>query len=105
MTPTNAITKSIVQYCRLNGAYCERINVISRQIEGRFVKSTTSPGTPDIIGCKHGRFFSVEVKVGKDRQSPSQKLQQERIEQSKGLYFIAKDLDSFIKWFNTEFIQ
>jgi Holliday junction resolvase len=95
MTPANALTKSIITFLRLNNHYAERINNIARQVKGVFVKSQTSAGVPDIIACVNSKFVSVEVKIGKDKQSPAQKLQEEKIKKAGGQYYIAKDFNSF----------
>ena len=100
-SPANQLTADIVKWITLKGGWATRINIISRKVNGLFVPSTTETGTPDIIGCLNGKFFSVEVKIGKDRQSEEQKNVQNKIERAKGFYFIAKDFDQFMKHYAT----
>ena len=95
MSQSNNLTKSIITFLRLNNHYAERINNIARKIGDRYIKSQTSAGIPDIIACIDGRFISIEVKIGKDIQSTAQKLQEQKIKSAKGIYYIAKDFDSF----------
>jgi Holliday junction resolvase len=57
-------------------------------------------GIPDVIGIYKGRFIGVEVKIGADRQSDDQKLREQEIVKAGGLYYIAKDFDSFKIWFD-----
>jgi len=45
----------------------------------------------------------VEVKVGSDRQSPAQATYQLQIEGAGGLYYIARDFQSFYNWFKEIF--
>jgi hypothetical protein len=42
----------------------------------------------------------IEVKIGKDRQSEAQKRYQENIEKAGGIYYIAKNFDDFVEFFN-----
>jgi hypothetical protein len=46
----------------------------------------------------------IEVKIGKDRQSDAQKRYQENIEKAGGTYYIAKNFDDFVDFFN-EFVS
>jgi hypothetical protein len=41
------------------------------------------------------------VKYGKDRQSEAQKQYQQKIETAKGIYYIARDFDTFVEWYDT----
>ena len=61
-------------------------------------------GISDIVGCCNGKFFGIEVKIGKDRMSPHQKDFQKHIESSGGVYFVAKDYKGFLeKWEELKF--
>src|SRR3990172_5951663 len=95
MTQTNNITKSIITFLRLNNHYAERINNIARVVNGRYIKSQTSAGIPDIIACINGKFVGLEIKVGKDKQSPAQKTQEDRIKSAKGHYLLIHSFDQF----------
>lgn len=93
MTNANNLTKAIITYIRARGGHANRINNIARQVEGRFVKSTTEKGIPDIIACIRGAYVGIEVKIGKDRQSPEQREQEDRIGNAGGHYHIARTFD------------
>lgn len=113
-SPTNALTDAIIKYInshykckvyRINsmGLYDERINPrTGRPIGMR--SSGQKKGLPDVIGAVYGMFASVEVKVGKDRQSEHQIKRQEEIQAAGGWYCIAKDFDSFKKEFDSLYV-
>jgi hypothetical protein len=88
---------------RLNGGYSERINTQGQYNAklGKFIKGGTRKGTPDIICSVGGKFVSVEVKIGKDKQSDHQIKREAEISKSGGLYFIAKDFISFYEFYIT----
>jgi hypothetical protein len=100
-TTANGLTKAIIEWLTLNGCWATRISSAGRYIasEGKFIPSTTKKGTADIHAVIAGRHVSIEVKIGKDRMSEAQKKVKQDVERSGGLYFVANDFDSFIKWF------
>ena len=56
------------------------------------------PGIPDIIACVNGRFVGIEVKnKGKlKNQSEQQKIHENLIKKSNGIYILADDLKTVI---------
>lgn len=103
-TPTaNSLTKAIVTYIDLAGGWATRVSTEGRYIESKGIRipSSVKRGTSDIHACWKGLFLSIEVKVGKDRQSDVQKEVQEDIEKANGLYYIARDFDGFFGWINS----
>ena len=46
-----------------------------------------------------GRSVKIEVKIGKDKQSDAQKAYQADVEKAMGIYYIAKDFDTFYEWY------
>jgi hypothetical protein len=99
----NSLTKIIIAFLKYKGYQAERINVISRQINGKHIKSTMQKGTADISATILGKSVKIEVKIGKDVQSDTQKKYQQQIEDAGGLYFIAKDFESFFEWCKATF--
>ncbi len=93
---TNSLTAQIVHYVELRGGYAMRINVggIYREDVG-YIKSGSTVGVPDLIAVFEGLYVGIEIKTGKDYQSEAQKKAQERTQQAKGVYLIARDFDSF----------
>lgn len=120
----NALTKSIVDFIRLNGGYCDRINNTGVYVEGKNIapgdnnsglrsksmltdgyyrKGTNRKGIADISGVYQGRPLQIEVKHGKDRMSPDQIKVMNEVISAGGLFFIAKDFESFYQWFKQVF--
>jgi hypothetical protein len=66
----------------------------------------TRPGTADIIcffeGAKGIGQYNMEVKVGKDKMSNVQKLEEARAIRKKEFYNIIKTLDDFLDLYNTD---
>ena len=99
----NELTSAIKQFLESNNCHVERVNNISRQVKGRWVKSAMMRGTADIHAIIKGRAVMIEVKIDKDKQSIYQKAYQLSVETAKGIYYIAKDFDSFYEWYNNNF--
>jgi hypothetical protein len=110
----NSLTKSIEFYINANGFQAERINTMgvyregkkiqvgenTRQLKGTWTPSTGTKGSADISATIRGRSVKIEVKYGKDKQSEVQKKYQESIEQAGGTYFIARNFDDFMIFYN-----
>lgn len=97
----NDLTRTIIDFLKYKGHYAVRINTTGQwkpQLN-KFVKGTTANGTADIHAIVKGRHVSIEVKIGKDRQSPDQIKTQRQIEKAGGVYLIAKDFESFYTWY------
>lgn len=112
----NGLTNCIIDWINGSGGTANRINtqgqVRKERVEFagnqhkdfiRFTTSTTRKGTADIHGVMNGRHLSIEVKIGADRLSKEQIKEQERITAAGGLYFVARNMQSFVTWFRNEF--
>lgn len=115
----NALTRCIVRFLQLKGWQAERINTMGRPVDTRrtyniagcrrqvgsmkWVRSTSTPGSADISATIAGRSVKVEVKVGKDRQSRSQKAYAEAVRKAGGEYVIAHDFEEFLGWYGINF--
>jgi hypothetical protein len=97
----NGLTKAILSWLTLNGHYASRIQSQGQYNHKlkRWTKSTVKRGIGDVMAVIAGRSIMIEVKTGKDRQSVWQKKTQEEVNRSGGLYFIAKDFDSFMVFY------
>lgn len=99
----NGLTSAVVRYIDLKGGYASRINsggVYDQKLE-TYRLGTTKRGFSDVQGVYNGLALYVEVKIGKDRQSEHQKDFQKSVTDAGGLYFIAKDFESFVYWWKT----
>jgi hypothetical protein len=112
---SNGLTKCIIDFLNLTGAQAERINNTGRVLDNRiivkdvlggsrsigstkWIPGTGKNGTADISATIKGRSIKVEVKIGADKQSDQQKEYQKEVEAAGGIYFIAKDFNSFYNW-------
>ncbi|MDD4033461.1 MAG: hypothetical protein PHS48_09490 [Bacteroidales bacterium] len=94
----NGLTRAIIDFIRLRGGYATRINTTGQIRAGKWVKGTTSRGTADIMAVYQGFHLSIEVKIGRDRMSRHQLATRDNVEAAGGLYFIARDFQSFFDW-------
>lgn len=99
----NALTKCIVSYMTLQGAFSSRLNntgVYDARM-GQYRPSTAKRGLPDVLATYHGLSLFVEVKFGRDSMSEHQKKVETDQTGSGGLFFIAHDFTSFKEWFDS----
>lgn len=103
----NGLTRCIIRYLQLKGHQAERINTMGRPIDTRrtynvagcirqvgslrWGKSTSTTGSADISAVVFGRAVKVEV------------CYQSAVERAGGLYFIAKDFNTFVEWLDDTF--
>mgnify|MGYP007082186652 CR=1 FL=1 len=104
----NRLTACICDWINFSGGCATRINTTGtmRKINGvmKWTKGSTRKGTADIHAIIGGRHVSIEVKFGKDRMSDDQIKERERIETAGGIYYIAKDMESFVTWYRQTFL-
>ena len=104
--PEKYIQKSILQYLNIRGYVCKRNNAgmarDSYHGKERFFK-VGEAGWPDIEGITNknhqrgsGVYFGIEVKSEKGILSQSQRWIGQRILDTNGIYFIARNLDDVI---------
>jgi len=100
----NVLTKAIIDYITLNGGVAWRINNVAVVMpDGTRRAGGMVRGIADIHACISGRHISIEVKIGKDKQSPEQIAMQESIEKAGGLYLVAKNMQMVIDYFQLFF--
>lgn len=115
----NGLTKMIIDWINYNGGQAERINTTGRLIKAKtykdvmgitktigqdkWIKGTGTLGSADISATIEGKSVKIEVKIGRDKQSDVQKQYQDAIEKAGGIYYIAKDFDTFYNWYNETF--
>jgi hypothetical protein len=118
--PANRLTAQIIDFIKLRGGQAERINTMGINRGGKKVvtdvcgfkrtigrdkwtKSGSTPGSADISATIKGRSVKIEVKIGKDNQKDEQTAYQDNIERAGGVYYIARDFESFYDWYVVNF--
>lgn len=105
----NGLAKAIKAFCDLHGVMCSRTgsegryrpgkNVVDVVGRTRLMKGTWLPGNNvgqgDLQIVLKGKIYSIEIKIGKDRQSEVQKDFQEKLERAGGTYVIVKTWEEF----------
>ena len=97
----NSLTACIIAYCKLKGCFVSRLNNTGIYRNGKFTRSTSRRGLPDILITKGGQSIFVEVKVGKDRMSQHQEAVRNDQRKAGGLYMVASSFEQFKAWFDT----
>ena len=102
VTDTNAITKLIVDYLRYvyGSKSIRRISSEGKYRVGIGYIRSENKGMSDIEGMVNGKFLSLELKIGKDKQRDSQKARQIEVENDGGIYYLCKWID--FETFQTE---
>jgi hypothetical protein len=97
MSASNSLTQAVIKYCTLRGYKVWRQNNLA--VPGRRFAGLL--GIPDVIGFQKGSgiFIGVETKIGKDKLSLHQIEFGLEIVESGGLWFVARDIESFIEAF------
>ena len=101
----NGLTKMIIDWINFNGGQAERISTTGRYLvaQRKWIKGTGTKGSADISATIQGKSVKIEVKIGKDKMSEDQHKYKQSIESAGGIYYIAKDFDSFYVWYNKTF--
>ena len=97
---TNEITKLIVDYVHYiypKSSTFTRISSEGKWRPGIGYIPSSNKGMSDAEGMVNGRFLSLELKIGKDRQQESQKKRQAKVESDGGIYYLCKwkDFEQF----------
>ena len=103
----NELTNAIIDFIIFSVGDANRINTQGqlRKIKGemKWTHGGTRRGTADIHAIFQGRHISIEIKIGNDRQSNQQMKEAERITRACGLYYVAKNMESFLEWWKQTF--
>ena len=118
----NELTKAVIKFIRLTGGQAERISVTGRVINTRktytdilghrktigsvkYIPSAMTRGSADISAIIQGKSVKIEIKWGKDCQSPAQAKYQAEIEKAGGIYLIVHTFIEFYEWYSDCFLQ
>ncbi len=101
----NGLTRCVTRWIELHGGYAPRIQSQGQYNEqlGRWTKGTTRKGTADVHAVYHSQHLSIEIKIGRDRQSIDQKNTAQMVERAGGCYYIAKTFEAFAAWFTDRY--
>ena len=96
---TNGITNLILAWFdyHFENQSLRRISSEGKYRKGVGFIPSSNKGMSDIEGLVNGKFWSIELKVGRDKQRDSQIKRQQEIEKSGGLYWLLKwtDFETF----------
>ena len=99
----NGLTGCVVKYITLRGGFCSRLNntgIFDKRL-GRYRPGTSRKGLPDVMATSEGKSLMVEVKIGRDKMSESQKKIRDEQNRSGGFYFVAHSFTDFKIWFDS----
>jgi hypothetical protein len=104
---SNGLTKCICDWIKFHGGDAQRVNTtgMMRKINGqmKWTHSGSRRGSADIHAIVAGRAVSIEIKIGRDQLSGQQLSEKLRIEAAGGLYFVARNMDEFTRWYEKTF--
>lgn len=115
----NGLGKCLRTYSILEKFQCERISTEGRVIDSRKtvqdcigrrkvigslkrIPTSGIKGSADYSLTINGRSVKVEIKIGKDRQSPAQKEYQRQVEAAGGIYLLISSFQEFYDWFQQQ---
>lgn len=58
-------------------------------------KDRSAIGSGDIIACINGKYVEIEIKIGRDKQSPAQQMHETRVLKAGGRYVIVKSYEDY----------
>lgn len=91
MAEAEVVRKMMATLNKLPGVYCLRTHGGSFQ----------QKGTPDIMGCAHGYFFTIEAKRSeKEQPSPAQIYNLDQFDRAGGAVFVSHDpkVKEVVQW-------
>lgn len=103
----NGLTNCVCDWIKYHGGDAQRVNTTGtmRKIGGimKWTHSGSRKGSADIHAIIGGRAVSIEVKIGRDQLSGHQLSEKLRVEAAGGLYFVARNMDQFTRWYRQTF--
>ena len=116
----NGLTRCIIDFLKFSGWQAERVANMGKYVDarkhyvdilghnriigtGKWISGQGRRGSADIHATIAGVSVKIEVKFGQDQQSVAQKQYQQSIQQAGGIYYIARDLNSFFDWYTKQF--
>jgi len=105
MSESTVLTNKIIDVIYRSGAFswrAESSGIFDRKMGG--YRTAPKKGVSDILAIlpPSGRIAAIEVKIGKDKLSQEQEGFLKNIVYHGGFAFVAKDIESFEKWWYNE---
>lgn len=97
----NGLTLAIVNFINWNGYRATRISSAGRVVAGKYIYGQTRKGTADISSTIKGKSYMWEVKIGTDKPSAAQLLEQQKETNAGGNYYFIKSFEQFLKIYDT----
>lgn len=94
MEEAEVVRRQIERLNSLPGVYCLRTH------GGTFQQK----GTPDILGCAHGRFFAIEAKkTAREKPTAAQEYTLKKFRMAGGTTFVSHDpqAQEVVEWIST----
>ena len=95
ISTANGLQSFICEFLNWEGWRVTRINVMGRQVNGKWIKSSTRTGSSDVSSTIAGKSVMFEIKINKDKPSPAQLKEQIRERKAGGEYFFTKTVEDF----------
>lgn len=104
MSEANDLTNQILDHLYKHGAYGWKATTtgVYDTKKGNF-RAASKKGVADILGCHKGILLAIEIKIGKDRLSDEQEGFLKNIAYHGGKSVVAKDFESFYRWWSEQF--
>lgn len=96
MSIASTLTNQIIATIYSSGGYAWRsssVGVFDQRVGG--YRASSKKGVSDVLGCYHGIFIAIEVKIGKDRLSDEQTGFISNIRHAGGFASVVKTLPEF----------
>ena len=97
----NGLTLAIVNFINWHGFRATRISSAGRVVKGKYIDGQTRKGSADISSTIKGKSYMFEVKVGKDKPSEAQLLEQQKEIKAGGNYYFIKSFEQFLTIYDT----
>lgn len=97
----NGLTACIKDFIELSGGVANRVNTTGIMRNGKYTKAGGTKGAADLNCIVKGKSLQVEIKIGNDKLRPAQIAQMEKVRAAGGLYYVAKDFQSFYEYYQT----
>lgn len=102
MSRSASITQSIISTINSGIGCAFRNNTVgvydAKTKRYRRSKDRSAVGTADVVACVAGKYYEIEVKAGRDRQSDDQKEHQQKVTKAGGTYIVIRTTDEFLTY-------